>query len=369
MTETISIRFVLIVALLLTIAGCGPEKVNRQVKKAPIRPVRCTVVKAAGAERERTFTGSSRAGFRSKLSFKVSGTIKKLPVNTGDLLKAGVLLAELDDKDYKLKVQQSEAALKQAKAAARNADARYGRVRSLYENNSISRSELDSARAAAEQARASVQLLERQLEQAKLQVTYTRLMAPSNCSVAAVLAEENENVAPGQAVVLVTYGASPEVELSMPETYIALVEKGMTVQVFFDALPGKVFPAVVTEVGVATTSMSTTFPVVVRLLKDVADIRPGMAASVVFRFDKFGDKERYLIPPFAVGEDTKGRFVFIVTKVANGLGTIERRQVKTGSLTSRGLEVFSGVEPGDVVVTAGVSKIKEGLTVKVPKTN
>ena len=347
------------------VAGCGQQEKIVQPKEPPLRPVRYTVVKAAGAERERTFTGSARAGFRSKMSFKVSGTIKKLSVKLGDQVRAGTLLAALDEKDYKLKVQQSEAALEQANAASRNAEARYGRVRSLYENNSISRSELDAARAAAEQAKASVQMLERQLEQAKLQVTYTRLIAPSNCSIAAVQAEVNENVAPGQAVVLVTYGASPEVELSMPEAYIALVEKGTTVQVAFDALPDRTFPAVVTEVGVAMRSISTTFPVVVRLLKDVAEIRPGMAASVVFRFDKYSDKERFLIPPFAVGEDTRGRFVYVIKELKDGIGKIARQEVKTGPLTSSGLEVFHGVKPGDVVVTAGVSKIKEGLKVKV----
>ena len=356
-----------ILLLFSLVAGCGQQQKVLQPKEPPLRPVRYTVVKAAGAERERTFTGSARAGFRSKMSFKVAGTIKQLPVKLGDEVKAGTLLAALDEKDYKLKVQQSEAALKQAKAASRNAEARYGRVRSLYENNSISRSELDGSRAAAEQARASVQMLERQLEQAKLQVTYTRLVAPSNCSIAEVQAEVNENVASGQAVVLVTYGASPEVELSMPESYIALVEKGTTVQVSFDALPDRTFPAVVTEVGTAMRAISTTFPVVVRLLKDVTEIRPGMAASVVFRFDKYSEKERFLIPPFAVGEDTKGRFVYVIKELKDGLGKVARQEVKTGSLTSSGLEIFSGVKVGDVVVTAGVSKIKAGLMVKVPQ--
>ncbi len=349
---------------LFTLVGCGQQKVQVP-KRDVIRPVRYVEITAAGAERERTFTGTARAGFRSKLSFKVAGTIKKLPVNTGDNVKSGVLMALLDDKDYRLKVQQSEAALKQAKAAARNAEAGYGRVRSLYENNSVSRSELDGARASAEQARATVQLLERQLEQAKLQVTYTRLIAPSNCSVASVLAEENENVASGQAVILVTYGASPEVELSVPETYIALVEKGMTVQVSFDALPKKSFPALVTEVGVATTTMATTFPVVVRLLADNPSVRPGMAASVKFRFDAVGDKKRYLVPPFAVSEDAKGRFVYVLKRTKDGLGLVSRREVTTGALTSQGLEVFTGVKEGELVVTAGVTKIKAGMTVKI----
>jgi len=350
------------------LAGCASTEQRAQPAPEPLRPVRYVVARAYTAERERTFTGSARAGVESKLSFKVPGTLRRRAVNVGDRLRSEAVIAELDDKDYRLKVQQGAAALNQAKAAARNASANYGRVRSLYENNSASRSDLDGARAAAEQAEATVQLLERQLEQANLQVTYTRLTAPADCAVAALLAEVNENVAAGQAVALVTYGGHTEVQVSVPETVIGRVEKGMPVQVTFDALPGKTFAAVVTEVGISATTVATTFPVTVRLVEgDDGSVRPGMAASVVVRFDAGDGRQRWLLPSFAVSEDDAGRFVFVVERDPDHArqGTVRRRAVTVGALTAGGMELLTGLADGDLVVTAGVSKIHDGLVVRL----
>lgn len=330
-----------------------------------IRPVRVTQVFGTGAARVRSFAGVARAGVESTLSFRVAGAIEALPVRVGDSVVAGQLIARLDAVDYELQVKETEASLSQAQAQARNADADLRRVRGLYENDNASRADLDAAVAAAASQRAQVDSAGKRLEMASRQVGFTRLEAPVAGAIAQVTAEVNENVNPGEPVVLLTAGGrSPEVEVAVPEGLIRQIESRSTVSVTFDAIPGEAFPGVVTEVGVMASGMGTTFPVTVAL-QAVADVRPGMAAEVTFELPDDGRGVRFIVPPEAVGEDRVGRFVFVAEPSAGGLGVVRRRPVSVGDFVAGGLEVLGGLVDGDRIVTAGISRIRDGLEVRL----
>jgi RND family efflux transporter MFP subunit len=264
-------------------------------------------------------------------------------------------------------VQQAEASLSNAEAQARNASANYDRVRQLYENNSASKTDLDAARAGQESASANVEARRKGLELAELQLRYTRLTAPTAGDIARVDVEVNENVGVGQTVVVLTAGSEIEVKVSMPEILISQVVEDDEVQVVFDAIPGRMYLARVTEVGVAATGMVTTFPVTVRLAETDPDVRPGMTAEVSFTFESEDQRERYVVPSVAVGEDREGRFVYVVEPIADqqGYGITRRRRVTVGELTADGLEIFDGLSDGDLVITAGVSLIIDGQKVKI----
>ncbi len=350
------------IALIALASACGSEEQPETV----LRPVRYQQVYSSGGSRVRAFSGTARAGVESRLSFKVAGTIRRITAAVGDSVWPGQLIAELDPQDYRLQVERAEAALAQARAQARNAQVTYERTRLLYENNTAAKSDLDAARAAYESAEASVDAYEQSLELARLQLSYTRLTAPVAGVVAAVNAEVNENSSPGQAIVLLTSGSRLEVDVGVPEVLIAQVREGDEVSVTFDALPNRTFAAAITEVGVAATGTGTTYPVRVLLDETDPDIRSGMAAEVAFNFEARGQRELYLVPAVAVGEDREGRFVFVVEPAQGDTGVVRRRAVEVGELTARGLEILSGLEDGDRVVTAGVSKIEEGEQVRLP---
>lgn len=330
-----------------------------------IRPVRYERVFATGGMRIRTFSGTAQAGLESKLSFKVPGTVERVTAKVGDEVEKGQVLARLDDSDYRLQVEEAEAALAQAQAQHRNAKSIYERTQALYERRNASKQDLDGARAAYESAAAQVQSIGKRLELAGLRAGYTRLTAPFDGAVAAVRVEENENVATGTPVIVLNAGGRPEVDISVPEALIAQVKAGSAVTVNFDAVPGKTFEATVTEVGVAPTGFATTFPVTVRLNRPAGEVRPGIVAEVAFRFETAGTQERVVVPLEAVGEDREGRFVFIVEPAGDGLGLARRRMVTVGELTSEGLEILDGVEEGELVITAGVSFIVDGQKVKL----
>ncbi|MFC1682690.1 efflux RND transporter periplasmic adaptor subunit [Candidatus Zixiibacteriota bacterium] len=357
-----------IVAVMLLSAAlvfsCGQDE---QAEPEIIRPVRYLQAFATGGTRVRTFSGITQAGVESNLSFRVPGTVSRVAVKVGDKVTKGQAIAQLDPSDYQLQVQQAEAALANSKAQDRNARANYERIRSLYENNSSSRAELDGARATSESAAAGLKSVEKQLELAQLQVGYTTLKAPTDGAIAQVNVEANENAQAGQPIIMLTVGSDIEVKLSVPGVLISQIKEGSKVTVSCDAVPDKEFTAAVREVGVAATGVGTTFPVTVRLDSKDAEIRPGMAATVAFLFESREKREVFVIPSHAVVEDREGRFVYVVEPITDqaGFGTVGRRAVTVGELTAEGIEVTDGLIDGDLVVTAGTSRIKEGQRVKM----
>ncbi len=355
--------FIAFFIAVLLLPSCQEKEQTQEI----IRPVRYTQVFSTGGSRVRTFSGVAQPSMESRLSFKVPGTVKKITVHVGDRVQASQLIAELDPYDYKLNVQQAEASLAQAKAQARNADAAYDRARSLYENKSASKQDLDGARMAYESANAGVQASEKKLEQARLYLSYTKITAPMNGAIAEVNCEPNENVQAGQQILLLTSGSQLEVNVSIPEVLISHIEEKKEVSVKFDAIPDKEFRATVTEVGVKSKTMATTFPVTLLLHKTDPDIRAGMAAVVTFRFESKDRRVRFIVPFEVVGEDREGRFVFLVEFLPEqeGYGIVRRRAVTVGELTAEGIEVFEGLADGDLVVTAGISRIVDGQKVKL----
>ncbi|NIO15626.1 MAG: efflux RND transporter periplasmic adaptor subunit [Deltaproteobacteria bacterium] len=355
------VNAILVMIAVLLSFSCGKKE---QVSEEIIRPIRYTQVFSTGIDRLRSFAGTAQAPFEAKLSFKVNGTMISRPVKLGDNVTEGQLIAELDPKDYILQVQEADAALTRARAEARNAAANYERVRLLYESDNASLSDLDIARAQAESTQAQVGSFEKQLELAKLQLSYTKLTAPVSGWISSEDTEVNENVGAGKTIVTLTSGRKPEVQVAIPEILIAEINRGHRVTVRFDALEGKDFEATVTKVGISPEKLSTTFPVTVELDSSDPNLRPGMAAEVTFRFQA---KKRFIVPPVAVGEDQEGKFLFIVESDGSGFGTVKKRPVTVGELTSEGIEVREGLLDGDLVVIAGVSKILDGQKVRVPE--
>jgi multidrug efflux system membrane fusion protein len=361
-----SMRHLPVLFLALCLLSCNGEP---PIEQTSIRPIRFQRVQPAGSLLLRTFSGTAQAGLESRLSFRVPGAVEEVAVKVGDRVRAGQLIARLDATDYLLQVQEAQAALANARAQGRNAEANYERVRALYENSNASLNDLDAARAASESAEASVRACSTRLELARSQLSYTRLSAPAAGAIASVPIEINENIAAGQMVALLTSANFTEVDCTVPESLITKIKKGMPVSVSFDALLGKKFAGKVTEVGVAAIRQATTYPVTVRLDDSSPLIRAGMAAAITFRLPNGSNEDAMLVAPEAVGEDREGRFAFVVTPGENGVGTISRRPVTVGELTSNGLEVLSGLREDELVVTAGISRIQEGQQVRILTAN
>jgi RND family efflux transporter MFP subunit len=352
----------LAMAAALAVLGCEDEQEEPEV----IRPVRYVVVEGSDAATQRTYSGVAKAGQESRLSFQVSGQVMSVPINVGDTVKKGETIARMDPADYALQLQNAQAAAAQSRAQERNAKATYERTRALYENQNASRQDLDADRTAYESARAGLESAHQQIRLRQRQLGYTHLKAPETGTLATVDIEVNEYVQAGTLVATLLAGEQIEVSVSVPASVIRSIKRGAEAQARFDSLDGKALKGTVTEVGVASVAGATTFPVTIQLTEGQDQVRAGMAADVTFVLAAAKNGPKYALPTSAVGEDRDGRFVFKVERGEEGLGIVHRSPVEVGQLLSDGVEIFTGVVPGDLVVTAGVSRIYDGLQVRMP---
>ncbi len=355
-------RYMLIIFAVFLIF-CGGEDT---AKKEIIRPVRYQQVLTAGSAQTRTFAGISKAGTETSLSFRVSGIISKTHVAVGQKVRKGSLIAEIDDSDARLDFDKTQAAERNAKTQLETARSNLNRVKSLFENNNVSLSEYESARNEYASARTNYETSVNNTNLKRREMGYFQLYSPVNGIVTAKPGKENENIQAGQVVAELSSEGDIRVTVGIPESYISRIQENMPISVRFSSFPDKQYEGSVSEISYAI-SESSTYPVKVKLKNPTQELRPGMPADVRFDFEAADQRERMIVPSSAVGEDLGGNFVFTLSESGNDLATVSKRPVIVGNITREGFEVLEGLQDGELVVTAGVESITDGITVKLLK--
>lgn len=355
---------------LFFLASCLEKE--HETKEKIIRPVKYEVVASAHSSFEKRFSGVAKSSLQTRASFKVSGTIKDIYVKVGDKAKKGKLLAEIDPKDFELRVGEIKSQVNRIESQLRNVKSIYQRSRKLFEHRNISKTELDSSRASFESTKAALTSAKKQLLLSERQLEYTKLSSPDDCSIANKLAKRNENIAAGQPVLVLNCGKLLEVDIAVPEINIVNISEGQKVKVRFDAFPDKVFNAEISEVGIASMGKLTTFPVTVSLIDIDSDIRAGMTAEVEISLNNYISEstgKRIYVPSRSVQKDEGGIYVYAVSKLDGVVSNnkqvyiIEKKPIKIGQLEKEGIEVIEGLNVGDYVVTAGSSSLNPGMQV------
>ncbi len=347
---------------LLLILLCGACSADNQPQPEVLRPIRYHVVKAESISTMRSFSGVSVAATETKLSFRISGALERLTAKIGKNVKQGDLIASLDDWDMQLQYEEGRASVLNAEVQESTAKANLSRIRDLYENDNVALSEYEQAKNTYASSKAALEVQKKQLDQLKSQLQYTEIKSPMNGIVTEILVAKNENISAGQVIAVLSSNDDIEVEVGVPEAYIAQIEIGMVTGVVFSSLQDQRYQGVVTEVSYVAAEYST-YPVTIRLKKSASELRPGMPAEATFAFEKTG-KALYA-PSHSVAEDTDGTYVFLVKKTpVDNVATIERRSVVAGELTDRGFVIREGLIEGDAVATSGVSKISDGMKVR-----
>ena len=360
MKHTFKIFSIALTALIMT--SCSEEK-KETIKS--VRPVKFQKVGYLGGEKIRTFSGTAQTDKIISLSFRNSGIITKLDVKLGQKVKKRQLLAKLDNVQSRLSYEQSITERNSSESQMNTAKLSLNRVRSLYEKGSTSLSDFESAKNAYKTAQESYQSAKRGVAIQQEQIRYGYLYAPEDGVIAAVTSEIDENVSPGQAIATLNAGTDMEITLGIPESVINGVKQGMLVDVDFSSLQDKKFKAKVTEVSPAVDANTATYPVRVTVTNPSDNIKSGMAANVRFDFgDHKADNTILVIPANAVGEDSNGRFVFLIKEEGNS-AKVEKHQITIGNLTSEGFEIKSGLSAGQKIATAGLQTLLDGQEVKL----
>ena len=335
-------------------------------QKETIRPVRYQQVVRFSNEKQRTFSGVSESGIEAQLSFRVTGVIRSIKVAVGQRIKKNQHIASIDDSDAILDFEKAVAAQKNTQVQVETAKSNLERVRGLYENNNVSLSEYEAAKNKFAAAKSDYSASKKNTALNKREVGYYKLYSPMDGIVVSKDVNENENVSTGQSIVKINSENDIQVVVGIPEKYISKIKKDNKAVVTFSTLTGKSFQGIVTEISYSISS-SSTYPVKISLMENDKAIRPGMPASVSFTIGGNDENSFFLVPSNSVGEDNNGNFVFTVEPEQKGFGVVHKKIVQVGNLTDKGFQILSGLNEGDLVVTAGIDKMTENKKVKFLK--
>ncbi|MEM9649406.1 MAG: efflux RND transporter periplasmic adaptor subunit [Bacteroidota bacterium] len=350
--------------LLLSILlfSCGGEE---KKEESVLRPVKYMEIGFLGGGESRTFSGTARTDKIINLSFRNSGIITQFDLKLGQRVKKGQLLAKLDNVQARLAYEQSVTQLNSAASQVNTAKLSLNRVRALYEKGSTSLSDFEAAKNSFRNAEESYKSAKRGVEIQQEQINYGYIYAPEDGTIASVSAEIDENVSPGQSVAVLNAGTDMEITLGIPESIINGVQPNMDVVVDFTSIEEDQFKGKVSEVAPAVDANTSTYPVRVIVTNPSEAIKSGMAANVTFDFGDYKSTNNVLVvPAHAVGEDSNGRFVFLVEGDGE-TSKVKKQGVQLGNLTAQGFEVRSGLSSGQRIAVAGLQTLLDGQEVRL----
>lgn len=232
---------------------------------------------AAGTVGSR-FTGEVDAPRRSDIAFRVNGFVAEIVAKPGARAKKGDVLATLDDRDFKIRLELAKARRDQAAVALDSANKDYQREIQLKKENASTAAALDKMKAGFDSAKLTLRLSELDVEAAELAMTDTRLVAPYDCIVAEQMKHEGENVQSGNPVFKIYDTAEPEISLTVPERLMGKVEVGAKLSVSVPAV-GYSGQAEVIRLVPVISEKTRTFQLTARLLEQDARIVPGSYAE------------------------------------------------------------------------------------------
>ena len=371
--------------LLGLLAGCS-SSTNESAKKAEgAKPLAVSARKASTLKLPEIYeaTGSVRARVTTVLSARTMGSILEVRVQSGDAVKAGQVIAVIDARDIDTSRRQAEAgrraaqdsqpeadsAVEAAQAQLDLAQSSQRRMKSLFDDKSITAQEFDevqarlkTARAAYEMARAKRHQLDARVGQAdeavaqtKLQASFANVTAPFAGTVIERKAEPGMLASPGSPIVVIEQGGAYRLEASVDETRLAKIRPGMLVRVHLDAFD-KEFAARVSEVVPALDPGSHSFIVKVNL-PGVAGLRSGVFGRLLF---EFGERETLAVPASTLVHEGQIDRLF----VAEG-NAARGRMVKAGARSGDMVEILSGLSAGELVIEQPPQTLADGARIEV----
>jgi len=352
------ISFLLLLAS-LWVGGCSPEQ---QVKEdAPL--VRTLTIKGDDGNRKSVYPGEVCGRNETRLAFQVNGKIIKRNVDLGSVVKQGDLLMQLDSQDLQREIEAIGAQLSSAQSQLNLATDNLKRYRQLYEQKAASKADYDSFQNSYNSAEALVRQITAQYEHALNQLNYTNLYSDCDGVVGSIDAEVGQMVGPGVVtsrpqVVTIVQDGEREVEISVPENRLDELRKAQKIEVKFWALPDVIIDGRVREVSPVADQVSRTYKVRISLVNPPEGIELGMTSSVVIT--GAGEQQAaYYIPLSAIYQTDDTPVVWVVSD-----GVVHLRSIKVGAFGDNQVQMLEGLKDGEVIVIAGVQKLREGQSVR-----
>jgi RND family efflux transporter MFP subunit len=385
-------KYVVLSLSLLVVAGCRKQA---QVEKA-ITPVKVAPVDLYEPQSGARYSASILPGRQVNLAFRVSGFVTGVHrvgsrgLEPGDIVRAGTVLAQLRPEDYKYSAEQAQsqleaakenqksavAQLAQARASHIKAEADFTRARTLYESQSLTRPDFDSARSQLDVTAAQVEAARAQLDSAAAQIRNaeasvatarlaqgdTALLAPFTASVVQRNVEVGMLVGPSLMAYALADIDTVKAAFGVPDTVVVQLRPGQKIAISVEALPGQDFGGTITSIASVADAETRLFQVEVTIANRAMLLKPGMIASLTLS-DARSQPAVPVIPLAAVVRDRTNPSDFSVMVVEGKVA--KARRIALGATFGELLAVTSGLKPGELVIRAGGTIVNDGEAVEV----
>ena len=310
--------------------------------------VKTEVVKNYQDELYITYPGKVKPASDVNLSFRVAGPILRIPAEAGAFVRKGELIAEIDPRDYEVQFSATEAEYKQVKAEAE-------RVIELYKRNSVPVNDYDKAVSGIQQITAKYKAHQNALQD-------TRMLAPFDGYIQKKYFDAHETVSAGMPVISMINNSYFEVEIDIPSSDYVRQPYFKAFSCTFDVFPGKVFPLELIEIT-RKANLNQLYRMRLRLRTvSGVDIAAGMSVNVTIEYTP-DEVTLTSVPVSALFEYEGESSVWIYDART---GEVHRRAVKTGKFLKTGEAViYEGLNAGEIIVSAGVHSLEEGMKVKM----
>lgn len=326
----------------------------------PVRSVKVLTVGAGSVQSGSEFAGEIRPRVESRLGFRVAGKMIRRDVELGQRVRTGQVLAQLDAQDYRLAVDGAQAQFGAALTQRDLAAADYRRFKELKDQNFISGAELERREAALKAAQAQVDQAQAQLAVQRNQGAYASLLADAPGVVTAVEAEPGQVVSAGMPVLRIAQDGPRDAVFSVPEDKVAAIRPGLPMGV--RVWPGQTLLAgQVREVAASADPVTRTYLVKVAL-QDKATPPLGATVTVLPRFPAQQGAPVIKLPTSALRQDGKATTVWVLDRASM---TVQSQPVQLAAADGNEAVVSAGLQPGMLVVSAGVHVLSPGQKVTI----
>jgi membrane fusion protein (multidrug efflux system) len=347
---------ILVLLMMLAMVACGGDAGNQGRGRRGGRSAAAVPVKVENVQRREisnyilantTLEAFQWVDVRSRTSGQVVAILKE----EGDLVKVGSVLARLDAEAARLQVTQMEVAHQDAQRA-------FNRDEKMYQKKLVSDERFENAKTQLDRAVA-------QLEQAKLNLSYTTISSPVEGTLT-IRSVEVGNMVTNNLVVFSVADFDPLLaRIRIPEKNIGKVAVGQGARIQVESAPGKIFEGRVKMISPVVNPESGTIKVTIEIPGGGSELlRPGMFASIYIITETH--ENALVIPKKSLVLEGEGNQIFVYEEnEETGAGKAARRKVKVGFSDNEWLEVLTGLSDTDKVITVGQEGLRPGTAVRL----
>ena len=311
------------------------------------------------------------------LAFRIPGYVTSLKqvrgqdgrmrdVAEGDRVTRGAMLVRIRSSEYEDKVHQASSQAAAADAVFQKAKLDFDRATHLYNSQSITKPDFDSARAqydASEEQLKSVRALTSETE---IALRDTTLSAPFDGDIVRKSVELGAFVGPGVPAFALAKTDTVKIVVGVPDTIVRSVRVGQPVDVAIDAFPTRTFHARISRMSSAADPITRNFEVEVAIPNHDHLLRVGMIGSLQFaNGDGANRTAAMLVPLSAIVQSKDGKYGVFVVSSSNAGEVARLHSVDIGPVNGSEITVANGLENGDRIITTGANLLKDGQRVEV----